>query len=537
MYKRREFLRASLIGTGALAFGSSFWSDALAAPATPGPGPYGPLQPPDANGIMLPQGFKSRVIAQGGQPVAGTSYPWHVFSDGQATYRTDDGGFILVSNSENPPDINADSPDELGGASAIRFKANGEITDAYRILSGTRVNCAGGATPWGTWLSCEEHSRGQVWECDPTGKAPGVARPAMGKFEHEAVCVDPAGKRVYLSEDNVEGGFYRFTPDKYPDLSAGVLDVAKVGADGVVEWARVPDPAAATTDTQDQVEGMTRFKRGEGIWFDSGVVYLCTTADSKIHTYDTVANRMDVLYDAAAIDKPPLTNVDNVTVSRAGDLYVCEDTADSDDPGFDIGLITQDRVVTRFLKVTGNQHTGAGVGDARSELAGIIFDPSGDRMFFSSQRGFGTGVIYEITGPFRAARPGGGPGGDATGGGSDGGGSGKHPGFRAHVPARVTTRKLLDAGLPFSIVTNKAIDVKATLVGDLGGKKVTLGRVARDVEEAGRFKLHVRPKGQARARAARRRAFRAQLTIVTTDAAGKKRTIKRAVRVARSFGD
>src|SRR5918999_755562 len=109
--RRREFLRTSLVGMGTLAFGPAFWREALAAePATPGPGPYGPLQPADENGIMLPPGFRARVVARGGQPVAGTTYEWHVFSDGQATFRTEDGGFILVSNSENPPDLGAATP-------------------------------------------------------------------------------------------------------------------------------------------------------------------------------------------------------------------------------------------------------------------------------------------------------------------------------------------------------------------------------------------------------------------------------------------
>jgi secreted PhoX family phosphatase len=339
----------------------------------------------------------------GGLPVAGTGYTWHIFSDGQATYRTRDGGFILVSNSENPPDIGVDSPDALGGASAIRFARDGSIVDAYRILSGTRVNCAGGATPWGTWLSCEEHNLGRVWECDPRGKDEAAARPAMGVFEHEAVAVDPRGRRVYLTEDNAAGGFYRFTPDSYPDLSSGKLAVARVRKDRTVEWVRVPDPSAATTPTREQVEGMTRFDRGEGIWFDSGTVYLCTTNDSKIHTYDTKTQKMGVLYDASKFDNPPLTNVDNVTVSRSGDLFVCEDTTNSDDPGLDIGIITPNRRVSRFLKLTGSQHTGGGEG--RSEIAGAVFDPSGDRLLFASQRGFVTGVIYEITGPFRKQRP------------------------------------------------------------------------------------------------------------------------------------
>jgi uncharacterized protein len=415
MQRRREFIKASVIGVGALAFGPAFWRDALAAtPATLGPGPYGPLQSPDANGIMLPAGFKSRVIAQGGEPVPGTSYVWHIFSDGQATFATENGGFILAANSENPPDLGVETPPGLGpgGASAIRFRADGSIADAYRILGGTSVNCAGGGTPWGTWLSCEEHQHGRVWECDPTGRTEAVARPAMGVFEHEAVTVDPRGRRLYLSEDNGAGGFYRFTPSRYPDLRSGVLEVAKVGPDGAVDWARVPDPSAASTPTRMQVEGMTQFRRGEGIWHDAGIVYLCTTQDSRIHAYDVATQRIDVLYDASAIANPPLTNVDNVTVSQSGDLFVCEDTTDSDDPGLDIGLITPDRVVSRFLKVTGNMHILAG--EARSELVGVIFDPSGTRMFFSSQRGLVTGIVYEITGPFRLKRPGGRPSRRAT---------------------------------------------------------------------------------------------------------------------------
>ena len=391
------------MGAGALAFGPAFWREALGSPATAGRGPYGPLQPADANGIMLPRGFSSRAIAQGGQTVPGTNYTWHIFSDGQATYRTRNGGFILVSNSENPPDTGVDIPGAPGGASAIRFRHDGSIASAYRILSGTSVNCAGGATPWGTWLSCEEHSRGQVWECDPTGRKDAIARPAMGIFEHEAVAVDRRERRVYLSEDNGSGGLYRFTPDRYPDLSSGKLAVAKVSRRGQVDWRRVPDPSAKTTPTREQVEGMTRFNRGEGIWFDSGIVYLCTTNDNKIHTYDTRTRRMAVIYDGARFEDPPLTNVDNVMVSRSGDLFVCEDTTNSADPGLDIGLITPRRKVTRFLKVTGSQHTGAG--EARSELTGVVFDPSGRRMFFASQRGFVTGVIYEVTGPFRRKRP------------------------------------------------------------------------------------------------------------------------------------
>ena len=109
------------------------------------------------------------------------------------------------------------------------------------------MNCAGGPTPWGAWLSCEEIEGGLVWECDPSGRDRAEARPALGAFPHEAVAVDPDGERLYLTEDRPDGRFYRFTPDAYPDLSAGLLEVAEEAADGAVTWREVPDPAAAST--------------------------------------------------------------------------------------------------------------------------------------------------------------------------------------------------------------------------------------------------------------------------------------------------
>jgi secreted PhoX family phosphatase len=518
MQRRREFLKASIVGVGALAFGTEFWRESLsAAPAQPGAGPDGALPPADANGIMLPQGFTARPIAQGGQAVAGTGYTWHVFSDGQATFATEDGGFILVSNSENPPDLGTGGTQGTGGASAIRFRADGSIASAYRILSNTSVNCAGGATPWGSWLSCEEHVDGRVWECDPTGQKAAVAHPAMGVFEHEACCVDPKGKRVYLSEDNGASGLYRFTPDSYPDLSAGVLEVAVVGAGGAVTWARVPDPVADTNPTRQQVPQMTQFQRGEGMWFDDGVVYLATTTDSKIHAYDTSIGRIDVLYDAGVLESPPLTSVDNVTVSRSGDLFVCEDTTSSADPGLDIGIITPDREVSRFVKLTGNMHIVGG--EARSEICGVVFDPSGRKMYFSSQRGLATGIVYEVTGPFRLKRQSNGNGGSGT------------RGFRVHVPPDCLRKTLLDRGLPFSIVTSKPIDVSAKLTAEFDGRRITLARVTKEIDGAGRDKLYLRPTGSARERVRNRSSFRGRVTISAVDAAGRKRTIKRTVRV------
>lgn len=409
MLRRRELLKTGVVAAGALAFSPRFFAEALARPAQEGTSPYGPLGPPDENGILLPEGFTSRVIARGSEPVAGTTYPWHIFSDGAATFATPDGGWILVSNSEVPtatdlidqvPDVGAPGQ---GGASAIRFDSAGEIVDAYRILGGTSTNCAGGPTPWGTWLSCEEFERGQVWECDPEGERNGEPRPALGVFQHEAACVDRQRGHVYLTEDLSDGGFYRFTPKRKGDLRDGGLEIARVGSGGAVEWVPVPDPLAETTPTREQVTDATRFRRGEGTWYSAGSVYVATTGDSKIHRYDTRSGRIEVIYDPELLSDPPLTDVDNITVSDAGELFVCEDTG-GDDP-FDIAIITPPpkRIVARFLKLTGPQHGRADT-DLSSEVAGVCFNPPGDRMYFASQRAFFVGLVYEVTGPFRSGR-------------------------------------------------------------------------------------------------------------------------------------
>jgi secreted PhoX family phosphatase len=387
LYGRRHFLALGVGGATALTLGAGFWREVLQAdgssPAKRSVQGYGPLAPPDENGIRLPEGFRSRVIARGGRRVEGTGYRWHEASDGSATFPVAGGGWILASNSETLD----------GGASAIRFRPDGRVADAYRILGGTSQNCSGGGTPWGTWLSCEEVEDGRVWECDPSGRRKAAARLAMGVFKHEAAAVDPAGRCVYLTEDLIDGGLYRFTPSRWPDLRAGKLEIAKVGRGGAVTWLPVADPYARSRPTRDQVRGSTRFARAEGIWFDSGTVYLTTTADSRVHALDTTTGRIEVIYDGLASREAPLVRVDALTGSNAGELFVCEDLSTE---SIDIGVLTASGEPSRFLSVTGPEHRG-------SELTGASFDPSGRRLYFASQRAGRTGVVYEVTGPFRRA--------------------------------------------------------------------------------------------------------------------------------------
>lgn len=383
---RRHLLRIAGAATG-VALSNSVVGRAVAAcfPAVSGTGPYGPLQPPDANGLMLPAGFQSRILAVGSQVVpGGGGHTWHRAADGGATFRAR-GGWIYVSNSERL------APN--GGVGALRFDRDGNVVDAYSILSGTQRNCAGGTTPWQTWLSCEEVGSGRVWECDPTGVRPPVVHPAMGVFNHEAVCVDRVRRYLYLSEDRSDGRFYRFKPRRWRDLSSGVLEVATLAGDGSVTWTRVPDPSASATPTRHQVPASTHFNGGEGLAFYKGRVFLTTKGDNRIWEYDTRRRTMRVLYDVALDPGNQLTGVDNVVVSRGGDVIVAED------PGnLELVLLSADGIASPLVRVTGQSGT---------EITGPAFDPRrGTRLYFSSQRGNGgAGITYEVSGPFRRRGP------------------------------------------------------------------------------------------------------------------------------------
>ena len=378
---RRAFLTASAASLGAVGFSSALWNGAFAADAQPGTSPYGALQPADGRGIRLPAGFTSRVLARSGQLVPGTSYRWHDAPDGGAVFPTSSGGWIYVSNSE--------VGNGLGGAGAIRFRADGEVERAYRILSGTHRNCSGGHTPWERWLSGEEVRRGLMYECDPRGGVAAVPRPAMGRFTHEAAAVDGARPVVYLTEDETDGRFYRFRPTLWPDLSQGVLEVACAGATaGSVVWRAVPDPSAATTETRYQVSGALRFNGGEGCFYDRDVCYFTTKGDNRVWAYRADTATVGTVYDAARVASgtAPLRGVDALTVSRLRDLFVAEDGDD-----MQVNLIRGGTVST-FLGIEGQ---------ATSEITGLAFDPQGDRLYFSSQRGTsGSGITYEVRGPF-----------------------------------------------------------------------------------------------------------------------------------------
>jgi uncharacterized protein len=388
---RRQLLQRSLFGClGVSLFGGPVALAAGSSAATPvgsGADSIGPLLPPNAQGLQLPPGFSSRIVAISNQVVAGTNHVWHRDPDGGATFATPDGGWIYVSNAERS--------NGQGGVGAIRFLGDGNIVAAYTILSGTSRNCAGGPTPWGTWLSAEEVGAGRVYECDPyTPGSQGVVRPALGVFNHEAAAVDPFEQVVYLTEDRSDGLLYRMRPTSYPDLSAGTMEAARIMGPGLiqpgqtraVEWLPVPDPTTALTGTPTryQVPGATTFRRGEGCWFENGLLYFATTTDNRVWCLGAAGTSISIVYDLATTSKPILSGADNVFVTPRGDVYVSEDGGN-----LEIVALTQSGDVKPIVRQ---------VGVSGTEITGPALSPDGTRLYFSSQRN--PGITFEVQGPF-----------------------------------------------------------------------------------------------------------------------------------------
>ena len=333
------------------------------------------LLPPDRNGVKVHVGFRSRIIATTGRAVAGTGYRWHANPDGGACFALPDGGWSYVSNSEAV----------AGGAGFVRFDVDGTIVGAGRCLDGTIGNCAGGATPWGTWLSCEEVDLGHVWECDPIGASPARIRPALGAFMHEAAAADERNRCIYLTEDRADGALYRFVPTTWGELAAGTLQVL-TEAGGQLSWADVPDPDGTPVATRNQVPGTKRFNGGEGAAMSLGRLVFTTKGDNRVWVYDPAANRLTIAYDRRAQANGVLSGVDNVTTSQPGVVYVAEDGGN-----MQIVLVREDGRTFPVVELPGVQG---------SEITGPAFDPSGTRLYFSSQRNPGT--TYEVSGPWDA---------------------------------------------------------------------------------------------------------------------------------------
>jgi uncharacterized protein len=378
MPSRRAVIRGSAVAAAGLAvlpLGRVLQSLASARPSDE---PYGPLLAADPNGLRIPAGFTSRIVATTGRQVGSTTYTWHSWPDGGACFSLPGGRHAYVSNSE--------VAGGGGGVGAVVFDAVGEVVDAYSICSGTRRNCAGGATPWGTWLSCEEVDGGLVYECDPSGVAGQIVRPALGQFSHEAAAVDPTNGIVYLTEDKPDGRLYRFVPDIVGSLARGQLLAAGLTG-STVSW----HPTRA--DRPDRSADTHPFNGGEGIVVRDRFVYFTTKGDKRVWELDLTTNGLAVLHDCVATPSAALNAVDNICVApNSLDLYVAEDGGNLE--LCVIASTPSGLVVSPFLRFVGH--------DA-SEVTGPAFSPDGATLYVSSQRGADgiNGVTVAITGPFR----------------------------------------------------------------------------------------------------------------------------------------
>jgi secreted PhoX family phosphatase len=382
---RRRFLRSAITAAGAAASLPALQSLNLLAArgrvsAPRGKGGYGPLVPTadlrdGVTRIALPEGFQYRSFSPAGA-VMSDGNPVPLAHDGMGVFNMPDGTFRLVRNHEdrNGPGagttaVDANAYDALGGGGTTTLVVNPftrELERDFISLNGTIVNCAGGVTPWDTWITCEETNAGlsSGWlkphgycfdvPAAANGSVPAVAIPSMGRFSHEAVAVDPATWIVYETEDNGgsggSSGFYRFIPNTPGVLAdGGTLQMLAidgrfqydarnnqiVGAPLPVAWVDILDPNPPGTSStavfaQGRALGGARFRRLEGCWYGNGAVYFADTSggNAGVGTVwefrpDGDTGTLTLIFESSGVAE--LDFPDNLTVSPQGSLLLCED--------------------------------------------------------------------------------------------------------------------------------------------------------------------------------------------------------------------
>jgi uncharacterized protein len=460
-FDRRSFLRSTAAVAAGLAAAGPL--DALAA-RTAGAAPmtkllsspdYGPLRPvrDQATGLellQLPEGFEYISYGWTGDTMSdGRRTP--SAHDGMATFRHGDfsgepgkppGGdpglnhkVWLVRNHEQgstnsvPFTDAAYDPKANGGTSNLVFDTRkGQFVESWASLSGTVRNCAGGPTPWGSWLSCEETTvvngevrHGYIFEVPHDGVSAAEPYRPMGRFSHEAVAVDPKTGWVYETEDAGPSGFYRFRPNKRGRLSeGGVLEMLAIGSSsrdtsddptgveyGELSWVRIdnPDPGPGETSTvrQGMAKSGATFSRLEGAWYHDGKIFIVSTdggprGQGQVFEYDIKEDKFKVLF--ASPDGEVLNNPDNICVSPRGGIVLCEDGS-----GIEyLHGLTQDGEIFRFAQnnivIPAGGIPGKSVAPGNytgSEWCGSTFDSKGEWLFVNIQT---PGVTFAITGPW-----------------------------------------------------------------------------------------------------------------------------------------
>ncbi len=419
---------------------------------------YGPLVK-DPDGLLdLPAGFRYSVLSRTGERMS-DGYLVPGAHDGMAAFRAPNGNTLLVRNHElaaysvklSPFREQDRRPDDLydptciAGTTTLEVDRDGRLVRHFLSLAGTSRNCAGGPTPWGTWVSCEEtvvtagtadapdrkpgqprdpgvvvqRTHGYNFEVPAAATGPVRPRPLveMGRFNHAAVAVDPHTGYVYQTEDRPDGILYRFRPNVPGDLAqGGELEALRILAPGFaaadtsnrpgarvrvergrrypVAWEpiREPDPASDTLRYEARMNGANPFARGEGIYYSRGSVFFACTSGGpegrgqiwRLHPSrnPSVPDMLELFVEVGK--DAPLQRPDNLCAAPNGDLVICED---GDGEQHVVGATRRGRLY-RLARNAQND----------SEFAGATFSPDGRILFVNVQK---PGMTFAITGPWR----------------------------------------------------------------------------------------------------------------------------------------
>ncbi|NLU65840.1 alkaline phosphatase PhoX [Streptomyces sp. HNM0574] len=459
--RRQVLARSGALGAGIAFSGalSEVFSGTASAQGTGGRSGYGPLVP-DPDGLLdLPEGFRYTVLSREGEQLRSGEGAVPSHPDGMAAFGPtgDSAGSVwLVRNHENRMDAEhavprarglTYDPEAMGGCTLLELgRSGGGAADKVlgeRVgIAGTSTNCAGGPSPWGTWLTCEEtefkageegytKDHGFVFEVGYDEDRPTSTEPlkAMGRFQHEAVAFDPRTGVVYETEDAFEkpfGLFYRFLPEVprggYGSLHAGgtlqamrvpeVPDLSVVQETGKsfhgIEWVDVPDPLAAETPIRFQdfgKGGITHAQKLEGCYWGGRCVYFVSSyaksaegskADhfGQIWRYDPQRSVLTlvVVFGPDTDLNLPGEEPDNICLAPSGGLMVCEDGEGAQHV---FGLTRGGSV---YPMARGRQNIGTPEKPEWGEFAGVTFSPDNRTMYVNC---YDPGTTFAVTGPWR----------------------------------------------------------------------------------------------------------------------------------------